>query len=284
MPGLDVIMWPDRSWSELREEWQLAERWGIDRGWMWDHLVLSGRPVWHDAWTVLAAAAATTTTIGMGTMVTSPNFRHPVPAAKQALALGDVSAGRFVLGVGAGGPGVDSDALGEGPWSPRERADRLAEWITLADELLSAPAVTSHGRWFSAEAVELGGATPRRVPLAVAGTGPRGMDLAAAHADIWITQDLGGRTGSAEAEVRRQLENLDEACQRAGRDPATLARVVVLGYGEERPLDSLEAYADCQGRYSEAGIDSIALLWPRDPDAVGRLAVLEQVAGHHAEA
>lgn len=269
-------MWPDRGWAELREEWWLAERWGIDRGWLWDHLVLSGRPVWHDAWTLLAAAAATTSTIGLGTMVTSPNFRHPVVAAKQAIALDAVSAGRFVLGVGAGGAGVDSDALGHGPWSPRERADRFAEWLRLADDLLRTPRVTGHGRWFAAEQVELGGGAAR-VPLAVAGTGPRGTTLAAQHADVWITQDVPGRSASAHAEVRRQLDLLDAACEGAGRDPATLSRLVVLGYGQERPLDSVEAFRDCLGRYTALGIDRVALLWPRGEGAARQLAVLEQV-------
>lgn len=274
--GLEVLMWPDGPWPDLREEWRLAERWGVDRGWLWDHLVLSGRPVWHDAWTALSAAAASTERIGLGTMVTSPNFRHPVVAAKQAIALSAVSGGRFALGVGAGGPGVDSDALGAGPWSPRERADRFAEWLTLADDLLSTPTVTSRGRWFTADAVELGGATPRSVPLAVAGTGRRGMALAAERADLWITQDLPGRSGSAEADVRRQLELLDEACERVHRDPAGLSRLVVLGYGEERPLDSVEAFRDCLGRYAALGIDTVAVLWPRGDAAAARLAVLEQ--------
>jgi alkanesulfonate monooxygenase SsuD/methylene tetrahydromethanopterin reductase-like flavin-dependent oxidoreductase (luciferase family) len=281
--GIDVLMWPDRPWPELREEWRLAEQWGIGRGWLWDHLVLSGRPVWHDAWTVLAAAAATTSTIGLGTMVTSPNFRHPVVAAKQAVALEAVSDGRFVLGVGAGGPGVDSDALGEGPWSGRERADRLAEWLTLADDLLGTTQVTSRGRWFTAVDVAIGGERPRRVPLAVAATGPRGVELAAGRADVWITQDLPGRSGSAEAEVRRQLALLDDACVRAERDPATLSRVVVLGYGEERPLDSVEALRDSLGRYAALGADTVALLWPRGDDAAAQRAVLEQACAERRE-
>lgn len=276
--GLHVVMWPDRAWPQLREEWTLAERWGVARGWLWDHLVLSGRPVWHDAWTLLAAAAASTSTIGLGTMVTSPNFRHPVVAAKQAVALHAISSGRFALGVGAGGPGVDSDALGDGPWSARERADRFAEWLALADELLGTPVVTSRGEWFTAEEAAIGGVTPRQVPLAVAATGPRGLELAARRGDVWITQDLPGRAGSAAADVRRQVERLDDACARAGRDPASLSRIAVLGYGEERPLDSIEAFRECLGRYRDLGIDSVALLWPRGDSASARLSVLEEAA------
>lgn len=111
-PKIDAVMWPDGPWPQLRREWEHAERLGIGRGWLWDHLVLGGRPVWHDAYAILAAAAASTSTIGVGTMVTAPNFRHPVTTAKAALALDEVSGGRFVLGLGAGGAGADEHDQG----------------------------------------------------------------------------------------------------------------------------------------------------------------------------
>ncbi|WP_432571675.1 LLM class flavin-dependent oxidoreductase [Kineococcus sp. SYSU DK005] len=209
-------------------------------------------------------------------MVTSPNIRHPVTAAKAALALDAVSGGRFTLGVGAGGPGVDSDAFGQGPWTPAERAGRFREFVELGDDLLRRERVTSTGRWFSARDVSLGGGPARRVPLAVAATGPRGLALAAERADLWITQDV-ARTGrSAWEDVRRQSAALDEACVRHGRDPGSLARLVVLGYGEERPLDSLEAFWDTVGRYSALGFGTAALLWPTGPRSRERLAVLER--------
>lgn len=281
---LDVVMWPDLSWSELRAEWRLAERWGVGRGWLWDHLVLGGRPVWHDAWTLLAAAAASTSTIGVGTMVTSPNFRHPVTASKQALALHAVSSGRFVLGVGAGGPGRDSDALGDAPWSPSERAARFREWVELADDVLSTPSVTRTGRWFDARDVAVGGRRPRAVPLALAATGPRGAALTVERADLWITQDAPGRSGTAEDAVRRQVRRLDEECERRGRTPRSLRRLAVLGQGSERPLDSAESLRDCVGRYRAAGIDTVAVLWPRGPGARARRDVLEQGAAEMADA
>ncbi|GAT68624.1 luciferase-like monooxygenase [Planomonospora sphaerica] len=76
---------------------------------MYDHLNLNGRPVRHEAYTTLAAVAAATASIGVGTMVTAPNFRHPVTSAKIALSLHALCEGRFVMGVGAGGPGGDSE-------------------------------------------------------------------------------------------------------------------------------------------------------------------------------
>ncbi len=280
--GIDAVMWPDRPWAELRQEWLRAEAIGVRRGWLWDHLVLGGRPVWHEAYTTLAAAAAVTSRIGVGTMVTAPNFRHPVTTAKAALALDAVSDGRFVLGLGAGGPGADADALGGAELSAGQRARRFAEFVELTHRLLSEEAPTAAGEWFTARGADVGGGTPRRPPIAVAATGARGMALAAARADLWITQDVAKdpRVAAAtpHAEVGRQLRLLDAACEQVGRDPATLPRLVVLGYGGERPLDSREAYLDCAGRYAELGVTRLAVLWPRGDGAGRQLAVLEQVA------
>ncbi|WP_050777852.1 LLM class flavin-dependent oxidoreductase [Micromonospora sp. ATCC 39149] len=280
--GLDVVMWPDRPWPDLRTEWQHAERIGIGRGWLWDHLVLAGRPIWHDAYVALSAAAAVTDRIGVGTMVTAPNFRHPVTTAKAALSLDAVSGGRFVLGLGAGGGGADADALGAPPRSAAERHRRFTEFVEHTHRLLTEPAPTVTGQWFTARNADLGGGVHSRPPIAVAATGPRGMALTAARADLWLTQDVAKdprvAAPTAYAEVRRQLGQLREACELAGRDWRTLPRLVVLGYGDERPLASTEAFRDCLGRYTELGITRLAVLWPRGPDTARQLDVLEQAA------
>ena len=52
---LDAVIWPDRAWPEPRREWAHAERIGLGRGWLWDHLTLGGRPVWHEAYAALGA-------------------------------------------------------------------------------------------------------------------------------------------------------------------------------------------------------------------------------------
>ncbi|MGW0992375.1 LLM class flavin-dependent oxidoreductase [Streptomyces sp. NPDC002523] len=70
---------------------------------------------------------------------TSPNFRHPVTLAKELISLDDISGGRITLGIGAGGTGFDATALGQEPWTPRERADRFAEFVPLLDRLRAAP-------------------------------------------------------------------------------------------------------------------------------------------------
>ncbi|MEU4722229.1 LLM class flavin-dependent oxidoreductase [Nonomuraea dietziae] len=218
----------------------------------------------------------------MGTMVTAPNFRHPVTSAKAALSLDALSEGRFVLGIGAGGPGADSDAFGGAPLSRAERTARFAEWVELTDLLLTQTGTDFTGRHFAAHQVAIGGGKPRRPPLAVAATARRGMEVAARFADLWITQDISQNPavypGTPHAEVRRQIALLNEVCAEQGRAPGSLSRLAVLGYGGERPLASIEAFRDCVGRYAQLGITTLAVLWPRGDQARAQLAVLEQAA------
>lgn len=275
---IDAVMWPDAEWPTLRQEWRDAENLGVGRGWLYDHLALSGRPAFHDAYVSLSAAAEATSTIGLGTMVTAPNFRHPATSAKAALALHEVSAGRFVLGLGAGGPGVDSDAIGHPGLARADRTARFVEFVSTTSRLLHEPRVDVEGRFFAARDLDLGGGPDDRPKVAVAGTGRKGMELAARHASIWITQDVvqDPRVGAATAhkEVSRQVLILEEVLAASGRD-TTLDRLVVLGYGGEQPLASLESFRDCIGRYAALGFETIAVLWPRGQHAAAQRDVLE---------
>ncbi|MET3961335.1 alkanesulfonate monooxygenase SsuD/methylene tetrahydromethanopterin reductase-like flavin-dependent oxidoreductase (luciferase family) [Marmoricola sp. OAE513] len=275
---IDAVMWPDSSWPTLRQEWLDAERLGIQRGWLYDHLALSGRPAFHDAYVSLSAAAEATSTIGLGTMVTAPNFRHPATTAKAALALHEISAGRFVLGLGAGGAGVDSDAIAEPGLARADRTARFAEFVGTTSRLLKEQRVDIEGRFFAARNLDLGGGAGACPGVAVAGTGRKGMELAARHASMWITQDVvqDPRVGAPTAyeEVSRQVVILDEVLAASGRG-TTVARLVVLGYGGEQPLASLESFRDCIGRYAALGFETIAVLWPRGQHAAAQRDVLE---------
>jgi alkanesulfonate monooxygenase SsuD/methylene tetrahydromethanopterin reductase-like flavin-dependent oxidoreductase (luciferase family) len=153
---LDVIMWPDVPWPGMRQELLHAERLGLCRGRLYDHLNLGSRPVWHEAYTTLAAAAAATT-IGVGTMVTAPNFRHRVTTAKAALSLDALTEGRFMLGLAAGGPGPDSDALGGPPPTRSAPTARFAEFTELTHLLLTHRTVDYTGHHFTARQVTIAG-------------------------------------------------------------------------------------------------------------------------------
>lgn len=277
-----VILWPIDSWSVAREQWRAAEDLGFDVAWVYDHVAWRGITPWHDAYTTLAAAAVETSRIRIGTLVASPNFRHPLPTALAAKTIDDLSGGRLELGIGAGGTNRRSDAgiLDDVEWPLRERADRLAEWVDLMDRLLRGPRTTYEGRFWSVHDAMTGpGCVQRpRVPFAVAGTGPRAMRLAAKYADTWVTAgaprpDSGVSCYEA---VRSQLARLAEVTAAEGR---TLRALLRTGAPEDPWMDSIEAYRDLAGRYGELGITDLALHWPheRSPFASDR-KVLEQIA------
>ncbi|MGZ4693795.1 MAG: LLM class flavin-dependent oxidoreductase [Acidimicrobiales bacterium] len=278
-----VVILPNHRWPEARPIWQRAEALGAHTAWTYDHLTwreLRDGP-WLSAFPLLTAAAGITSTMRLGTLVTSPNFRHPVTLAKDAMTLDDISGGRLTLGIGAGGTGWDAEALGQEPWPRAERTARFAEFVDHLDHLLSAPATDRlDGRWYQAvDARNLPGCVQRpRLPFAVAGGGVRALQVVARHAQIWVTFGDPLRAGELDdagclAVVRSQSAALDAACEQVGRDPATLRRLYMQGGTGEPWLRSVEAFAELSGRYEDLGFTDLALHWPRseppyqaDPD------------------
>lgn len=264
-------MWPNEPWRHAADQWRRAEELGFAHAWVYDHVAWRGSTPWYDAYSTLTAAAATTSRIRLGPLVTSPNFRHPVPTAHAVRTIDEISGGRLHLGIGAGGVTRTSDAgiLGGADWSPRERADRFAEWVDLIDRLLRGPLTTHAGDFWSAREVNTSpGCVQRpRVPFAVAGDGPRGRRLAVRHADTWVTVGEEGADGrSAYETVRARLMALDESCAAEERDPGTLRRLLTTGFSGEPWLESVAAFEDLAGRYTDLGITDIAVHWPR-PDS-----------------
>jgi alkanesulfonate monooxygenase SsuD/methylene tetrahydromethanopterin reductase-like flavin-dependent oxidoreductase (luciferase family) len=271
---LSTVILPIHRWSDGQKVWRRAEELGFHTAYTYDHLswrTFRDGP-WFGAVPTLTAAATATERIRLGTLVTSPNFRHPVTLAKELITLDDISGGRITLGIGAGGSGFDATALlgsGQEAWSPRERADRFGEFLPLLDRLLTEHVVSYEGTFYSAHEVRnIPGCAQRpRLPFAVAATGPRGLRLAARHGQGWVTYGDPRGSGDIPAEdcpavIARQLAGLEAACAETGRDPGQLDRVLLQGSTRERPLDSLDAFVDYAGRYAELGITEIALHWP----------------------
>ncbi|MFD6417807.1 LLM class flavin-dependent oxidoreductase [Streptomyces sp. NPDC060194] len=288
---LSTVILPVRRWSEGgRDQWLRAEELGFHAAYTYDHL--SWRSFrdgpWFGALPTLTAAAAVTDRLRLGTLVTSPNFRHPVTLAKELISLDDVSGGRVTLGIGAGGTGFDATALGQEPWTPRERADRFGEFVPLLDRLLTEDAVSSEGDFYTAhEARNIPGCVQRpRLPFAVAATGPRGMRLAARYGQAWVTTgdpklyEDGTPEQSVDA-VRGQLDRLADACAGIGRDAAELDRILLTGFTPDRtdPLRSVDAFVDFAGRHAALGIDELVIHWPiPDSDFAADQAVFEKIA------
>jgi alkanesulfonate monooxygenase SsuD/methylene tetrahydromethanopterin reductase-like flavin-dependent oxidoreductase (luciferase family) len=288
---LSTVILPYLRWQEGgRATWQRAEQLGFHTAFTYDHL--SWRTFregpWFGAVPTLTAAAAVTDRLRLGTLVTSPNFRHPVTLAKELISLDDISGGRITLGVGAGGTGFDATALGQEPWTPRERADRFAEFVPLLDRLLTEDSVSYEGDHYSAhEARNIPGCVQRpRLPFAVAATGPRGMRLAARYGQAWVTTGDPKlyETGTPEQSIhaiREQVEKLAVTAAALGRDAAGLDKILLTGFTPDRgrPLESVDSFVDFAGRHAELGFTDIVIHWPvPDSDFAADEKVFEQIA------
>jgi len=198
-------------------------------------------------------------------MVTSPNFRHPVPLAKDLLSIDDISNGRLIIGVGSGGLGGDATVLGESAWSPRERTDRFVEFVGLLDQLLRNDETSSEGSYYNARDARMlpGTVQTPRPPLFVAANGEHGMRLAAQYGEGWVTL---GRTSNENEScfdvVASQLARLNGILAEMGRSHDEIDRVLLSGLSDERPLASRDAFVDWAGRYQELGITELVVHWP----------------------
>ncbi|MGH9016451.1 MAG: LLM class flavin-dependent oxidoreductase, partial [Acidimicrobiales bacterium] len=273
---IGVLLLPTDPWPETVERARRIERLGYDHLWTYDHLSwrrYRDRP-WHASIPWLTGLAAATATVRLGTMVASPNFRHPVTLAKDAMTLDHISDGRLTLGVGAGGVGFDSTVLGGAMLSPTQRRRRLGEFVELLDMLLRQPTTSFDGEYFSAHEARMipGCRQQPRLPLALAAGDPGTMGLVARYADAWITYGDSSHhdtsaTGTASA-IARQLGALEEHCDRLGRDPQSVERIYLSGNTDDRPLASLAAFSDLIGWCDDRGFTDIVFHHPRADDPV----------------
>jgi alkanesulfonate monooxygenase SsuD/methylene tetrahydromethanopterin reductase-like flavin-dependent oxidoreductase (luciferase family) len=273
MIALSALVLPDRHpistfLAEVRE----AEAAGVQAVWTYDHLtwpLLKDNP-WYGFVPLIAAAAAATTRVRLGAQVATPNYRHPVPFAKELMTLDQLSGGRIDLGVGAGTESLDAAVLGDPPLTLRRRTDRFAEWLDFLDTLLREPIVTKRGEWYSAiDAHQLPGCVQRpRLPFTVAGTGPRSLALAARFGQGWVTYGPYGPDVEPEewfAALAKQSRQLSEAL---GEGREGFRRAVQIGVAVRWPFESRDRYADTVGRLEELGFTEVSVHWPR-PDGRG---------------
>lgn len=280
-----IVLLTDLPWREAAPRWRAAEEMGFADAWTYDHLVWSGLPdsPWAAAMPTLAAAAGVTSTIGLGTFVASPNFRHPYPFLREIQALDDISDGRFRCGLGAGGD-LDARALGD-ELTLKERVGRFHEFVPLLDRLLREDRVKHQGKWFRTEGVRTlpAGLRPR-VPLLIAANGPRSIALAAATTtepgDGWITYGGQGDTIDAWlAHVGTLVERFEAGLVAAGRPEDSAERLLSLDSSPVYSLSSVELYVELTGRAADLGFTGVIAHWPRpEGPYAGSETVLEAVA------
>jgi TAT-translocated FGD2 family F420-dependent dehydrogenase len=173
------------------------------------------------AWSTLAAIGARTERLLIGSGVTCPTYRvHPAQVAHAFATLGVLYPGRVFLGVGTG------EAVNEAPFEPwgrfNERAERLAEAITLIRRLWSGEWVDFDGRHYQARGAKLYDVPPAPMPIYVAASGVQSARLAGEYGDGWITDHGTLRRAKAQGLA------FAEAASAAGKAPDELPRIVEL--------------------------------------------------------
>ncbi|KID32221.1 Luciferase-like monooxygenase [Prauserella sp. Am3] len=278
-----IVILPEDRWWAAEPKWRAAEEYGFDHAWTYDHLgwrnLVDGP--WFGAVPTLSAAAMVTSHIRLGTFVTSPNFRHPLPLMREAITLDDLADGRLLLGIGAGGTGYDTTVFGEPELTARQRADRFVEFTTVLDGLLREDGHDHAGEYYTVQgARNLPGAVQHpRPPFVLAANGPRMIRFAARSGDAWLTT---GRNSEELEEwwkgVAESSARFDEALAAEERDPATVDRYLSLDAAPVYSLTSKDAFAEAAGRAGELGFTDVVAHWPRSGTPYqGREVVLEEV-------
>src|SRR6476659_1436368 len=209
-------------YREIRAVAVEAEASGLDSVWVYDHLLFrfDGETTGiHECWTILAAIAEATERVDLGTIVLCTGFRNAALLAKMAATLDHISGGRLILGIGAGWHDPEFEAFG---YPTDHKVGRFEESLAVITALIREGRADLDGRFMTArDAVLLPPARPD-LPVLVAAKGPRMLELAARHADAWNLAWF----GLPDERLARVRGELVAACERVGRDPATLTITV----------------------------------------------------------
>jgi alkanesulfonate monooxygenase SsuD/methylene tetrahydromethanopterin reductase-like flavin-dependent oxidoreductase (luciferase family) len=262
--AIGALLVPNVPFAATFERARRLESLGVTHLWVDDHAANPAAPAgpWADCFATLAALAAATQRIRIGSLVANPILRAPAVLARAALTVDDISGGRAEVGLGSGYAQTDHAFAGTAPWRPAERQRRFAEAVATVDALLRGEllAGTEDARLAPASAQR------PRPPLTVAAHGRSALDVAARHADRWISYGGWGlASGELLALTRRRGLRLDERCAAHGRDPRTVRRALLAGnraVTREPIWSAPAAFADFAGRAAEAGLDEIVVYYP----------------------
>ena len=226
----DLLLIPmGARWAEMRSAAVAAEEAGFDGLWTWDHLRdPDGDPAGvPECLTTLAALAEVTKRVTLGPLVLNVSSRHPGLLANMAATLQQISSGRFILGLGAGGSkqtpyAREQEALGLIVERDGIRAERVAEAAQVLRRLWSGDASSFAGTHYRLDrpAGYLRADPPP--PIVIGGFGPRMAALAGTHGDGFNTQARHPQLADL-ARIAR------EAHAASGRDPARFSLSVFAG-------------------------------------------------------
>lgn len=202
-------------------------RWAEEHGWysvwMADHympntgtLEVADGP-YNECWAYLAALAATTSTVRIGSLVSPTTVHHPAIIANRAATIDLISQGRLVLGLGAGWQINEHHAYGIDLFEAGPRVTRFAEALEIVHMMLRQSRTTFEGTHFQVVDAPCEPKPAGEVPIVVGSAGPRMLRLIARFAQEW-------NCWGNPATVATKVPLLEAACETVGRDPSTVHR------------------------------------------------------------
>lgn len=273
----------DVRWPELRAIARTAEASGYDSIWVGDHMLYRGdgrpeRGPW-DAWSVLAALAASTERIRLGPLVASTAFHPPGLVARMAAAIDEVSAGRFTLGVGTGWNEAEFRAFGI---AFENKVARFEEAFTIIQRLLAGERVSFDGRFYRVDDALLLPTPKRRVPLLIGSSGPRVLAATSPHVEWWNSwYSWYGNTPSGFAALSSRFEGdfRRSACVLVAVDGGTSERALEEG---SPPIESRELRTHLNELADVGADEAILVLDPINERSVAAVADALALAPHRA--
>ena len=233
----DLLLVPmGATWAELRAAAVTAEEAGFDGLWTWDHLRDpdggADSPV-PEVWTVLSALAEATRRIMLGPLVLNVGSRHPAILANMAATLQQVSGGRLLLGLGAGGSrslpyAREYESIGLTVEPDGVRAARVAEACQVMKRLWAGDTSNftgAHYRLTRPEGFLRPGPPVGAPPIVVGGFGPRMAGIAGRWAD-------GFNTPARSPQLAELVRVARDAHRASGRDPAGFLVTVFAGLAD----------------------------------------------------
>jgi F420-dependent oxidoreductase-like protein len=219
------------TFEDLRRVWHLADRSGFHWISIWDHfypaMLVPGDAdgTCFEAVSIMAALAAETKHVRVGSLVYCMAYRHPAVLANAMVTVDHVSGGRMELGLGAGWSQLEFDAYGI-PFLPiKDRLDQLEEGVQIIRSLFTQPSTTFKGKHYTLTAARCEPKPLQQSPrLWIGGMGEkRLLHMVAKYADGWNTPFIGPELYAEKNRV------LTEWCEKEGRPPQDVTRTVNLG-------------------------------------------------------
>jgi alkanesulfonate monooxygenase SsuD/methylene tetrahydromethanopterin reductase-like flavin-dependent oxidoreductase (luciferase family) len=230
----DILLMPmGASYGDMRRAALAAEEAGFDGLWTWDHLrdpEGGARSRVPEVWTVLAALAEVTRGVSLGPLVLNVTSRHPGLVANMAATLQEISGGRLLLGLGAGGNrrlpyAVEHESIGLVIEPDRVRAERVAEAAQVVRRLWAGDESSFAGTYYRLERPNGFLRSDPPPPVIIGGFGPRMAAIAGRYGDGFNTQ-------AAHPHLAELIQVARDEHAKAGRDPARFVATVFGGWRE----------------------------------------------------